>query len=490
MLTMNPYTPFAPYTLPFTPRHFFVAPVQWLRVVSQVSEFDALCLLASAHPPQEPGDLLLFPDDRPESFWTRGNSLRLPNLVSHVKYYAWIDSLAERGWLVNCTDLSSDDSLQTASLTPGDSPAGKLVHNGCYRMVHWPEMGGEGFVHAPRAFIEHRWPKLFDQNRTGVRSALAGCWGRLSLQVLESGARRAETITTQRQILQAASFLTPQLYDPQKTGQGVRNLVDLGLIDEVARSGRNRHYRVSADAFAHPPSWPPEEIARRCLLDSTTQQVWIDLVQAFLRFNYLPLGRCVQVWEEIREHEEGLVTEEDARRVLAELTAKAGHASTSPKRILGEYQERVKKREGRFWLETAQATLTLGEGFAHSPEELAVPTGPTESFPMALHLRVSFHPSPRLSVQRTCELVRHLALWLVQGDRAWRVAASLTVDPWAVRHRLTIPLPSSAHTELDFAQPMRFLLEWRDLAPPPADARLQIGIRLRAYYHRNKVRSF
>lgn len=458
--------PHLPYVPPFDIHHFYLIPVQWLQAVDSIGALDSVHLLAATH--TDRSDLLAFSPDEPESYWLRSNPDGLPNLVSHPTYYAWLDQMAQRGWLTNC---DSD-------------PAEEFSHSGCYRMSDWPKFDGQGFHYTPRSYIRNRWSRLFVQNGVGMRLAVAGCCALLAHAKAESSLHPVETVASHRQLAQTVSKLLPALFDAEKVGRAFPQLVALGLLSPVTTGKgvrNNRWYSFRADAFAHPPQWPLKEIAERCLLDPIQDDHWVRLIQAFLRFNYLPMEAAASVWSTIRSFDRWLVTPGDVELLLTHLIAKAGRSSTAVKTVLSDFAESQTSNKERYWVDSESVSVSLAGTIARSSSLVIPPPTSDADVTVALSVYVTFERGPRLSLHDAQQELENRSLWISQGDRAWRVCTRIRADRYALTHHLLLVLNKEV-LPVRRDEPLRLFVEQNQEEESGSTPTITLNCRLRCFY--------
>ncbi|MGB9634752.1 MAG: hypothetical protein ACPL8I_15540, partial [Chloroflexaceae bacterium] len=119
----DPHTELASplHRYPFAPRLFYFVPRQWLRDVVTTGEFDARHLLLAMG---DGSEYIAYPADAREAAWTRNRDPRTPNVVSHVTYAEALAGLKARGWLADARGEANDTEV--------------------YRLLAWPDFGGEG----------------------------------------------------------------------------------------------------------------------------------------------------------------------------------------------------------------------------------------------------------------------------------------------------------------------------------------------------------
>jgi len=456
-----------PYAPPFDLRHFYLTPKQWLQAVKSAGDIDSLHLLSSVH--VDDADFLAFPLQEPEGYWLRDNPDGLPNLVSHPTYYAWLEHLWNLKWLANCDDTQPS----------------KLKHSGCYKMLGWPKFDGQGFLYTPRSYVRHRWPRLFVQNELGIRLALVACSDLLSKAAPATGPTLLTVNISHHQLSQAAAKLVPHLYNADKIGQALVQLSDMGILTSVPESSghNNRWYRFQSNVFDKLPTWPLEEIASLCLLDSTLDAHWLRLIQAFLRFNYLPMNQAIDVWSKIREYDRWLVTPEDVDELLTHLTAKAGHSSTSPGRVLSDFEKQREQGGRRYWVDSEAISVPL-VGAINRSASLPIPApSHANDSRVALSLLIKFDRGPRLSIQDAQTELSRWTLWVVQEGKARRMTQQLQVDYHAFTRHLSFSLDISG-LSIDHGHPIRIFIERKDIEAEDASTPISLHCRLRSFYRR------
>ena len=451
------------YPPPFRSEHFFFVPLQWTRRIQGMADLDAMHLLLSMH---VEGAMIVFPPEQPEAYWTRYNDEKLPNLVSHVTYRNYLDGLRSSGWLRNCRPEDVDSSL------PSDLSE-------CYQLTAWPNFDGLGIFYLPRKYIHNRWSLLLKTNEWGVKGALMG----LLLLLCEQQALPPNAVpfvsASQVQVAKSADRILGDSTASEKVGEGLRQLVALGIIaEDVTRSGRNNHwYVLSTDCFELAPSWPLEEVIQRCGLDPESEQDWAILVQTFLQVNYKPLDESLAVWQLIRSTFPYLDVELNPMDLVAELHARAGRQSTEVKRTLKDARERYQRQLRQHWLQSAWTEVKLQHPTsvaAVSP--LDTPTAARNNVQLTL-LEIRFERN-RISVDDTIQLLSQLRLEVRQGNNIVEVADGIGVDAHAVKSHKVLRA-NQLHGKVEYHKPFSVHVVCNGVAPDP---RLTLKIRLRARY--------
>jgi len=440
---------------PYVPRLFYFIPIQWLRDLTTTGDIDTRHLLLAMN--QDGADHVSFPPDQREETWIRSVDPQRPSVVSHTTYYKYLNALMEQGWLRR--DKIARDDVQI------------------YQLLEWPTFADFGVIYAPRAYILKRWPAWLKKNEWGSRAALTGLFASMSERMCAPGgisvsgppgqplviatAYREQLKTLVSQLLCAAKVA-------HRVGEGLQMLADLGVIEEeqALRSKGNRAYRFRSDAFDHPESqWSLSEIARQCSLNAEQDLPWIELIQAFLRYNYQPATASLAVWQEIRAYARDVSSPEDARRVLAMLDSRASRPDsarrgTGVRRILGEYVAQ-QAREKR-WLLGPEFELPLAPG-ACTASRHWLPIA-SLSHVQATQLVVQATPTGRLSKADACALLAGARFYVRQR-----------VDPYLERLIALVPPPAwpdpafvfsetvldglHLHRLLDDTRPFQIMLE-------------------------------
>jgi hypothetical protein len=436
--SIGPYQP-----LPFAPALFYAVPHEWLADVRETGDLDTRQLLLAMNNGLDA--LVVFPPDRNEAYWTRAHSEGLPNVVSHPTYQRYLRALI------------ADGRLQVADE--------KATTSQVYVLTGWSSFVGAGCFFVPRAYIEHRWPAWLGQSQWAPRAALLAFLAKMTAEkagVLTAVGQPLEVTAYVKELRQNAQKLLPVASVADKVGSGMTMLADLGLVSEVARSRSNRCYRLRSDAFDRPPAWPLAEIAARCELDLARDEPWVALIQAFLRHNFWPITRSMEVWTAIRHYAPDAVTHDQARaieRLLAQRAARGrvSRAATHPRTVLKDYVALLR----RPWCYGPAFRLPLTPGASSEPGMWLPVTSPANIDTTQLVVRPSW-------VGR----LRHDdVLALLQGTRWFlRQPAARYVE-----QLIELPLPlrpdhrafmdgvflegNHMHTALDYAVPFRVVVE-------------------------------
>lgn len=409
------------YRPPFYPAMFYCVPSAWLEDVMTTGALDARDLLLFMH---DGNGSVIFPLDQPESYWTRDNDEGLPNIVSHVTYRQQIEAL-----------------IQEKRLAPLDD-------NGCYQMLDWDRARLGAVMYRPREYVTQRWPAWLGKNNWGPRAALVGLMALMSRQGRQDEAGTPYVIATTRQIRSEAQMWLPAAPIGGKVGEGLRQLLDLGVIDEVSRSRKNITYRLRADAFERLPRWTSEEVAGVCGLDPHADAHWAELILAFLTHNCRPLSDAPEVWAAIRRHDPEIATADDAKALIVELEQRAGHAATSVGRVLRDFVKR-RRAEERRWVRGEEFAMPLGSAVESPP--LTMPTDSPHRV-QATQLVIQYERGPRLSIEEAIALARGVQIDVVQGDQIIPLTRGLRADRYAIRSGNRVDA-NHLHERLDYERP-------------------------------------
>jgi hypothetical protein len=439
--------PYQPY--PFVPSVFYAVPLQWLSDVRETGDLDTRHLLLAMHSGVDAQ--IVFPPDRGESTWTRVNADGLPNIVSYPTYLQYLKALLARGWL---QPIDAPQSTGRAYVLPG-----------------WPHFDGRGRIYVPRNFIYRRWPVWLGQGQWAPRAALMLLFAQMALQTprnRQPANLPAEATAYLKELKGQAANILPAAQVANKVGDGLRSLVDLGLVTVIEQSHTNRRYQLRSDAFDQAPDWPQAEVADRCGLDLTQDQPWASLVQAFLRHNLWPLGRSAEVWAAIRRYAPDAVTHEDARAIqrLLERRLKrprVSRSALSPQTILKDYIA----QQRRPWVTGPEFTLDLIPNATSQLDHWLPVASPINVD--ATQLLIYPQPGPRLKAADACALLQGTR-WYVRQPLAPHVAQliELTAPLRPDRHTLTEGLlldGNYLHRHLRYDLPFTVTLETAAASP-------------------------
>jgi hypothetical protein len=441
------------------PGLFYVVPHQWLADIRETGDLDTRQLLLAMNHGTD--DLVAFPPERNEAYWTRANPEGLPNLVSYPTYLRYLRALIACGRLRASHDASAPSQV--------------------YILAGWPHFDAAGKLYVPRSYIERRWPAWLGQGQWAPRAALLTLLDRLAVDQtgvsLTPGQPLAVTAYV-KELRQRAQAILPAADIAAKIGTGLTMLADLGLVTETTRSRFNCGYRLRTDAFDHLPTWPLAEIAARCGLDLAQDEPWVALIQAFLRHNFWPITRSPEVWGVIRRYLPDAVTHDAAEglsRLLAQRAARprVSRAATSPGAVLKDYAA----QQRRPWLYGPPFELTLVSGAASEPG-LWLPV-PASTNIDATQLVVRPSCGPRLRDEDAVALLRGTR-WFIRQSTA-RYIEQLIELPLPLRPDRRALIDglfldgNHLHTTLNFSLPFYVTLE-----PAQQNAQLMLTCRFRA----------
>lgn len=434
----GPYQP-----VPFVPSLFYAIPLQWLADVCETGDLDTRQLLLAMNNGTD--NLVTFPPEQNEAYWTRTNPDNQPHVVSHPTYLRYLKGLLDRGL------------LQVLERAPGPAHV--------YVLTGWPRFDNTGRLFVPRGHIQHRWPAWLGPGQWAPRAAVLAFLAKMTAE--KTGASGAagqplEVTAYVKELRQRTQEILPAARVSDKIGSGLTQLADLGLVAEIARSRANRCYRLRADAFDHPPAWPLAEIAARCDLAAIQDAPWLDVIQAFLRCNFWPVTRSSEVWAAIRRYAADAVTHDAAQaigRLLAERTARPGvsRAALHPRAVLKDYVA----QQRRPWRYGFEFSLSLVKG-ATSERKLWLPVSSPANLD-ATQLMV--HPTWEGRLRREDVLAwLQDTRWFVRQPRAPYVEQliELPLPLRPDRHAFTDGLfleGNHLHTALDYAVPFSVTLE-------------------------------
>ncbi len=458
---------------PFVPGRFYFVPRQWLRDVTTTGDFDARHLLLAMC---DGSQYIAYPADAREAAWTRSRDPAVPNVVSHVTYAEVVADLKARGWLAEAREEADDTEI--------------------YRLMEWPDFGGEGVIYAPRAYILRRWPGWLGKNQWSYRAALMGLFGCMT-QDGTVGQMAAASPTVQvtagaRRIAALARELLPALPANVQPAIGLSMLADLGLVEELkeARTGRSRVYRFCPEALdTEPGRWPPELIARLCGLDVIQDEAWVRLVKAFLAYNCKLPENAPAIWATIRRYSRDVATPADARCVLDLLTQMAGRPEsrrllTGVRRVMREFVARRESAEQ--WERGPEFLLPLKNGHTLPAASLLPPDAGRGV--LDTQLLVNYDRKGRLSKADAVELVSGLRIYVRQnvGNDDTQIHMFLLQPPLSRPDRWAIEIgsvldASALHTRLDYDRPFQITVEC------PADSN-QLVLRCRFRIRRSRRR--
>lgn len=424
------------YRKPFTSGAFYLAPALWLEDIRQPRDLDARDLLLSHHVP--PGDVIAFPEERPSAYWVRENDDGLPSLLSQPTFRAYRSML----------------------LDPA-RPGGPLLvpcpeHRECYHLVHWPHFQHKPIYFRPKAYMENRWP-VWLGNQWPARVALVGL---MALMAKEPKSEADDAVSVEAaagEIRQAAAAALPGVDVARHVRTGLRALQRLSLVQERDGARRGVTYRHVSTVFARSPQIAGADIAARCALDPATDAHWIALIAAFLRHNNLLLDDAPRLWQKILAYDRHINTAEDAHALVAELAARAGHASTAVTRVLNEYAHRVAS-EQRLWLLGSAVAVTLASATQLSAD-LTMPELHGEHTRLqATQLLIRFRLSGRITAEAAAAALEGTQIDILQPPNAVPVTAHLHANRAAISHGARLNCNHLHRAVLDYAQPFRLLV--------------------------------
>ncbi len=474
-MTPEPPDAFPLHRYPFVPARFYFVPRRWLRDVTTTGDLDARHLLLAMC---DGSEYVRYPEAMREAAWTRGADPRVPNVVSHVTYAGTLRTLQARGWLAEARDEADDTEI--------------------YRLVEWPDFGGEGVIYAPRAYILKRWPGWLGKNQWSYRAALIGLFACMTADGTVGRATAAgptvQVTAGARRIVALARELLPALPANVQPGVGLSMLADLGLVEELkeARTARSRVYRFCPDALdTEPGRWPAELIARLCGLDAARDEEWVALIQAFLSYNCKPPEDAPAIWATIRRYSRDVATPADARRVRELLTQMANRPEgrrllTGVRRVMREFV--AQRRAEEQWEEGPEFTLPLENGHV-LPGAGLLPQDANRGV-LDTQLVVNYARGGRLSKADAAELAAGLRLYVRQnvGDDESQIHMFLLRPPlsrpdrWAIEAGSVLDA-SALHTRLDYSRPF-----WIAVECPTDSSQLVLRCRFRVRRSRRRPR--
>lgn len=436
------------YPLPFTPRYYYYIPYRWLGKVTQAAELDCYELLLT----MESDGNVLFPHDQDVAYWTRKNDENLPNVVSHTTFGKVCKDLINRGWLLPL----SDDAVNYFSLT------------------EWSELNSADVIYKPRSYITERWPARLVHNKWETRMALLALMVHMAQQynytnqTTSTGADILVTETSREQlkaIVQRFPIHNPEIKAKivSKMGQGLDELTSLNLITSTKKRANNRWYQFQSDAFERIQEPTLEDIAKTCGLNLEQDTHWVELVATFLRYNCRPLTEASQVWKTIRKHstylnaQKYVVTAKDAQTLIVLIQQKAGHAATTPKKILKDYVKSCQEEAKRHWDICESFQISLAHELTQSPSLHLFDPQRSNRRLEATQLEVNYVRHPRLSYLDAQELALGTRIEIRQQEQIITPGRILQPDRYDIQKGHLLDY-NHLHTRLDYTQPLQLLV--------------------------------
>ncbi len=438
---------------PFVSTAFYPVPALWLEHLRQPLELDARELLLYHHVP--PGNDIAFPEERPSAYWVRENDDHLPPLMSHPTFRTYRKALLD------------DANPEGAFLLPHPE------HRECYCFGHWPHFQHKPIFFRPKAYMENRWP-IWLGSQWPARTALVGLMALMTQRPTESDDGEISVEAGAGEIRRAAEAALPGVEVSRHVRSGLRDLLRLGLVKEHHSVRRGLTYRFTSAAFAHSPQPSSAAIARQCALDTDRDRHWVELIATFLRYNGLTLEEAPRIWQKILRYDRHLSTEADAQALIAQLHARAGHASTAVNRALKDFAKRSAGDE-RHWQCSNQVQFSLTTPTLLSAEMALPILEGAQHHLQATQLIIRYQRSQRLSAETAAAAVEGIAIDLYQPPNVIALTASLHANAYTIKTETRLNCNHLHRGQMDYSQPFRLLIRTKR---PEAGVTLQCVLRM------------